>query len=89
MPAIVVDCSAQLRSGWPAQQLADSAREIPGLAYANLAFLLGNADLIRGELRLGGQTSLGFERVHLTLHGRALPSSRHNLIVPLLYNATL
>ena len=33
-----------------AQQLAESSREIPGLAYANLAFLMGNADLIRGEL---------------------------------------
>ena len=34
-----------------ATQLADSARDVPGLAYANLAFLLGHADLIRGDLR--------------------------------------
>lgn len=30
------------------RQLADSAREVPGLAYANLAFLLGHAELVRG-----------------------------------------
>ncbi len=33
-----------------AKQLADSARDIPGLAYANLALLLGNANLVRGEV---------------------------------------
>ncbi len=33
-----------------AQQLADSARDIPGLAYANLALLLGNANLVRGAV---------------------------------------
>jgi DNA-binding CsgD family transcriptional regulator len=33
-----------------AKQLADSARDIPGLAYANLALLLGNADLVRGAV---------------------------------------
>ncbi|HYB83029.1 MAG TPA: helix-turn-helix transcriptional regulator, partial [Mycobacterium sp.] len=33
-----------------AKQLADSARDVPGLAYANLAFLLGNADLARGAV---------------------------------------
>jgi DNA-binding CsgD family transcriptional regulator len=31
-----------------AEQLADSARDIPGLAYANLAALLASADLARG-----------------------------------------
>ncbi|HZU48512.1 MAG TPA: AAA family ATPase [Mycobacterium sp.] len=31
-----------------AQRIADSARDVPGLAYANLAFLLGHADLVRG-----------------------------------------
>ena len=36
--------------GRSAQQLADLSREIPGLAYANLAFLMGNADLVRGDL---------------------------------------
>jgi DNA-binding CsgD family transcriptional regulator len=33
-----------------AKQLADSARDIPGLAYANLALLLGNAELVRGAV---------------------------------------
>jgi DNA-binding CsgD family transcriptional regulator len=33
-----------------AKQLADSARDVPGLAYANLAFLLGHAELVRGDL---------------------------------------
>jgi DNA-binding NarL/FixJ family response regulator len=33
-----------------ARQLADSARDIPGLAYANLALLLGNAELVRGAV---------------------------------------
>ncbi|BBZ46138.1 LuxR C-terminal-related transcriptional regulator [Mycobacterium parmense] len=34
-----------------AQQLAESVRDVPGLAYANLAFLLGQAELVRGDLR--------------------------------------
>ena len=33
-----------------ANLLADSAREVPGLAYANLAFLLGHAALVSGDL---------------------------------------
>jgi DNA-binding CsgD family transcriptional regulator len=33
-----------------ARQVADSARDIPGLAYANLAFLLGYAELARGAV---------------------------------------
>jgi DNA-binding CsgD family transcriptional regulator len=33
-----------------AKQMADSARDIPGLAYANLALLLGNAELVRGAV---------------------------------------
>jgi hypothetical protein len=33
-----------------ADQLADSARDVPGLAYANLALLLGNAALARGAV---------------------------------------
>jgi DNA-binding CsgD family transcriptional regulator len=33
-----------------AKQLADSTRDVPGLAYANLAFLLGYADLVRGAV---------------------------------------
>ncbi len=34
-----------------AKQLADAASDVPGLAYANLAFLTGHADLVRGDLR--------------------------------------
>jgi DNA-binding CsgD family transcriptional regulator/tetratricopeptide (TPR) repeat protein len=33
-----------------AKQLSESARDIPGLAYANLAFLQGHAELARGEI---------------------------------------
>jgi DNA-binding NarL/FixJ family response regulator len=33
-----------------AKQLSESVRDVPGLAYANLAFLLGHAELVRGEL---------------------------------------
>ena len=33
-----------------AKQMADSVNDVPGLAYANLVFLLGQADLVRGEL---------------------------------------
>ncbi|MFZ3345571.1 helix-turn-helix transcriptional regulator [Mycobacterium sp.] len=33
-----------------AKQIADSASDIPGLAYANLALLLGHAELVRGAL---------------------------------------
>jgi DNA-binding NarL/FixJ family response regulator len=33
-----------------ASQLSESARDVPGLAYANLAFLQGLAELARGEL---------------------------------------
>ncbi|WP_051088063.1 LuxR C-terminal-related transcriptional regulator [Mycobacterium sp. 155] len=32
------------------RQLADSARDLPGLAQANLAFLLGHAELARGAI---------------------------------------
>ncbi len=32
------------------ERLAESARDVPGLAYANLAFLLGYADLVRGNI---------------------------------------
>jgi DNA-binding CsgD family transcriptional regulator len=34
-----------------AKQLSDAASDIPGLAYANLAFLTGHANLVRGDLR--------------------------------------
>jgi DNA-binding CsgD family transcriptional regulator len=33
-----------------ARQLSESARDVPGLAYANLAFLQGHAELVRGEI---------------------------------------
>ncbi len=33
-----------------ARQLSESARDVPGLAYANLAFLQGHAELARGEI---------------------------------------
>jgi DNA-binding NarL/FixJ family response regulator len=33
-----------------ARRLADSARDVPGLAYANLALLLANAELARGAV---------------------------------------
>jgi DNA-binding CsgD family transcriptional regulator len=53
-----------------AQQLADSARDIPGLAYANLALLLGNANLVRGAVaeaaRLLHEALAGVERHAVT-----------------------
>jgi DNA-binding CsgD family transcriptional regulator len=33
-----------------AQRLAGSARDVPGLAYANIAFLLGQTELVRGDV---------------------------------------
>ena len=33
-----------------AKQMADSVNDVPGLAYANLVFLLGQSDLMRGDL---------------------------------------
>ncbi|MDT5092868.1 MAG: hypothetical protein QOH60_2231 [Mycobacterium sp.] len=33
-----------------AQRLADDARDVPGVAYANLALLSGNAALVRGDV---------------------------------------
>jgi DNA-binding CsgD family transcriptional regulator len=53
-----------------AKQLADSARDIPGLAYANLAFLLGNAELVRGAVaeaaRLLHEALAGVQRHTIT-----------------------
>ena len=53
-----------------AKQLADSARDIPGLAYANLAFLLGIADLARGAVadaaRLLHEALAGVQRHAIT-----------------------
>ena len=53
-----------------AKQLADSARDIPGLAYANLAFLFGNAELVRGAVadavRLVHEAVAGVQRHAVT-----------------------
>jgi DNA-binding CsgD family transcriptional regulator len=53
-----------------AKQLADSARDIPGLAYANLALLLGNAELVRGAVgeaaRLVHEAVAGVQRHAIT-----------------------
>ncbi|WP_108637611.1 helix-turn-helix transcriptional regulator [Mycobacterium numidiamassiliense] len=53
-----------------ADQLADAARDIPGLAYANLAFLLGNAQLARGAVgdaaRLVHEAVAGVQRHSVT-----------------------
>lgn len=58
-----------------ANQLADSARDVPGLAYANLALLLGNADLARGAVadaaRLVHEALAGAERHAVTTGLRA------------------
>ncbi len=58
-----------------ANQLADSARDLPGLAYANLALLLGNADLARGAVadaaRLVHEALAGAERHAVTTGLRA------------------
>jgi DNA-binding CsgD family transcriptional regulator/tetratricopeptide (TPR) repeat protein len=34
-----------------AKKVAESASDVPSLAYANLAFLMGNVDLMRGDVR--------------------------------------
>jgi ATP/maltotriose-dependent transcriptional regulator MalT len=53
-----------------AKQLADSSRDIPGLAYANLALLLGNAELVRGAVaeaaRLLHEAVAGVQRHSVT-----------------------
>ncbi|OBF94640.1 LuxR family transcriptional regulator [Mycobacterium sp. 852014-52450_SCH5900713] len=58
-----------------AEQLADSARDIPGLAYANLALLLGNAELVRGAVaeaaRLVHEALAGVEKHSVTTGLRA------------------
>ncbi|HZA09545.1 LuxR C-terminal-related transcriptional regulator [Mycobacterium sp.] len=41
----ISDCVAS------AKQMAEATTDIPGLAYANLAYLTGHADLVRGDLR--------------------------------------
>lgn len=58
-----------------AAQLADSARDVPGLAYANLALLLGNAELARGavadSVRLLHEALAGVQRHSVTTGLRA------------------
>jgi DNA-binding CsgD family transcriptional regulator len=53
-----------------AERLADSSRDIPGLAYANLALLLGNANLVRGAVaeaaRLVHEAVAGVQRHAVT-----------------------
>ena len=53
-----------------AKQMADSVNDVPGLAYANLVFLLGQADLMRGELtgavKLLHEALAGVERHGIT-----------------------
>jgi DNA-binding NarL/FixJ family response regulator len=53
-----------------AKQLSDSARDVPGLAYANLAFLQGHAELVRGEIpaavRLLHEALAGVEKHSVT-----------------------
>ena len=36
--------------GQLAKRMADSAKDVPGLAYANLVFLLGQAELMKGDI---------------------------------------
>lgn len=58
-----------------AERLADSARDVPGLAYANLALLLGNAELVRGAAadaaRLVHEALAGAEKHAVTTGLRA------------------
>ena len=53
-----------------AKRLADSARDVPGLAYANLAFLLGQAELVRGAandaVKLLHEAQAGVQRHSVT-----------------------
>lgn len=56
-------------------RIADSAREVPSLAYANLASLMGNAELMRGNmpaaLQLLHEALAGVERHGVTTNLRA------------------
>lgn len=58
-----------------AEQFADSATDVPGLAYANLAFLLGHAELVRGEIpaaiKLLREALAGAEKYRVTTGLRA------------------
>ncbi|WP_231639765.1 helix-turn-helix transcriptional regulator [Mycobacterium sp. Marseille-P9652] len=52
-----------------ARQVADSARDLPGLAYANLALLLGNAELARGAV---GEAARLVHEAHAGVHMHAI-----------------
>jgi DNA-binding NarL/FixJ family response regulator len=58
-----------------AKQLSESVADVPGLAYANLAFLLGHAELVRGEIpaavKLLHEALAGVERHSVTTGLRA------------------
>jgi DNA-binding CsgD family transcriptional regulator len=58
-----------------AKQLADSAPDVPGVAAANLAFLLGHAELARGEVpaavKLLHEALAGMEKHNVTTGLRA------------------
>ena len=58
-----------------AKQLSESARDVPGLAYANLAFLLGHAELAQGNIpaavRLLHEALAGAEKHSVTTGLRA------------------
>ncbi len=55
------------------KQLAESARDVPGIAYANLAFLLGHAELAQGNI------SAAVKLVHEALAGVEKDSSTTGL----------
>ncbi|OBF05450.1 LuxR family transcriptional regulator [Mycobacterium sp. ACS4054] len=55
-----------------AKTMADAARDVPGLAYANLALLLGNADLARGAVAEAARLvheALAGAQIHATTSG--------------------
>lgn len=58
-----------------AEKLAETARDVPGLAYANLALLLGNGALMRGDVtsavRLLHEALAGAENLSVTSGLRA------------------
>jgi DNA-binding CsgD family transcriptional regulator len=81
-----------------AQRLADSAGDLPSLAYANVAFLLGHAELVRGDfpraVKLLQEALAGVERHGVTtgLHAAscfALVEARAKLGQPAAANKAL
>ena len=63
------------RSPRSAKPLFESARDVPGLAYANLAFVLGHAELVRGDIpaavKLLNEALAGAEKHEITKGLRA------------------